>query len=150
MLKKVKGGCAIVNTELEAIGNHSNMEQADSDEEETRSSFQEDEEELDKTRTFLLALQVSDRVSGDHRNSLVNLTPRCPLRFISSRFLLLKTILKLLDAFELSFLHSAPPVLLNFPFFYFTTLINGIMSVNETLSSLPLIISRTCLLRRSS
>lgn len=51
-----------MNTELEAIGNHSNMEQTDSDEEETRSSFQEDEEELDKTRTFLLALQVSDRV----------------------------------------------------------------------------------------
>lgn len=51
-----------MNTELEAIGNHSNMEQIDSDEEETRSSFQEDEEELDKTRTFLLALQVSDRV----------------------------------------------------------------------------------------
>lgn len=52
-----------MNTELEAIGNHSNMEQTDSEEEETRSSFQEDEEELDKTRTFLLALQVSDRVS---------------------------------------------------------------------------------------
>lgn len=61
--KKVKGGCANVNTELEAIGNHSNMEQADSDEEETHSSFQEDEEELDKTRTFLLALQVSGRAS---------------------------------------------------------------------------------------